>query len=127
MLRFSSTVRSIAGQRLGNDADHAAHRVGIFAHIVAGDNGLAAGDRDQRRHHADERAFAGAVGAEQAEDLAVGHREGDALHGFKVAVALDDVFDRNRMRALCRACGPTCWIETGSAARHCFTSLLFGM
>ncbi len=32
---FDGEVR-IAGQRLGNDADHAAHSVGIFGHIVAG-------------------------------------------------------------------------------------------
>ena len=65
----------VAGQRLGNDADHAPHVVGIFGHIVAGDDGFARGDGDQRGHHADERALAGAVGAEQAEDLALGHAE----------------------------------------------------
>ena len=31
----------IAGECLGNDADHAANRVGIFGHVVAGDDGLA--------------------------------------------------------------------------------------
>ena len=31
----------IAGERLGNDADHAPHVVGILAHVVAGDDGLA--------------------------------------------------------------------------------------
>ncbi len=62
----------VAGQGLGNDADHAAHLVGIFGHVVAADDRLAGGDRNQRGHHADERAFAGAVGAEQAEDLAFG-------------------------------------------------------
>ena len=56
---------------------------------------LPAGDRNERGHHADERALARAVGAEQAEDLAVGDREAHALDGFKVAVALDDVLDRN--------------------------------
>ncbi len=63
----------IAGERLGNDADHAANRVGLFGHIVAGDDGAAGGDRNERGHHADERAFACAVGAEQTEDLAVGN------------------------------------------------------
>ena len=90
----------VAGERLGNDADHAANRIGILGHIVAGDDGLAAGEGNQRGHHADQRALARAVGAEQAEDLALGDREADALDGFKVAVALDDVLDRNgRLRS----------------------------
>ena len=29
----------IAGERLGNDADHAAHGVGLFGHVVAGNDG----------------------------------------------------------------------------------------
>ena len=62
----------IAGQRLGNDADHAADIVGILDDIVAADDGFARGDRDERGHHADERALPCAVGTEQAEDLAFG-------------------------------------------------------
>lgn len=59
--------------------------------VVAVDDGFAFSDGDQRGHHADESAFAGAVGTEEAEDLAVGDIEGDAFNGLEVAVALDDV------------------------------------
>jgi hypothetical protein len=52
-----------------------AHRIGVFGHIVAGDDGVAAGEGNQRGHHADQRAFACAVGPEQAEDFALGNRE----------------------------------------------------
>ena len=83
----------VAGQGLGNDADHAAHRVGLFGHIVSGDDGLAGGERDERGHHADEGALAGAVGAEKAEDFALGNRKADVLDRFEVAVALEDVVD----------------------------------
>ena len=91
---------------------------------------LAAGDGNERGHHADERALAGAVGAEQAEDFAFGDGEADALDGLEIAVALDDVFHgdapggagRAFRRSLIRrdAC-----VLAGAA--HCFTSLLLGM
>ncbi len=29
----------VAGERLGNHADHAAHRVGLLGHVMAGDDG----------------------------------------------------------------------------------------
>ena len=95
MERFSSTVRSMSlVSACGNDADGSPDGVGLARNIVAGDDGLSAGDRDERRHHADERAFAGAVGPQQPEDLAFSNLEGDAFDGFKVAVALDDVLER---------------------------------
>ena len=85
----------VAGQRLRNHADHAPHVVRILAHVVPGHDGLARGDRNQRGHHADERALARAVRPQQAEDLALGHAEVHVLHRFKVAVALDDVLHRD--------------------------------
>ncbi len=78
----------VAGHRLRNDADHAAHLIRILGHIVAADDRLARGHGNQRGHHADERALAGAVGPEQAEDLAFGDAEVHVLDGFKSAVAL---------------------------------------
>ncbi len=83
----------VAGERLGNDADDAANGIGVFCHVVAGNRCTAAGDGHQRGHHADEGAFACAVGAEETEDLAVGDGEADALYSFKGAIALNDVLD----------------------------------
>ena len=118
----------IAGQRLRNDADHAAHCVGVLAHIVAADNCPPARDRDQRGHHADQRALACAVGAEQTEDLPFRDREAHAFHGFEIAVALDDVFDRDAPRGACAVqSGPASLSTVCACARHCFTSFAFGM
>ncbi len=76
---------------------------GSFDHVVPADDGLAGGDRNERGHHADERALACSVGPEQAEDLALGDAEVDVLDGFKVAVALDNVLDRDGDGPVCRS------------------------
>ena len=109
----------VAGERLGNDADHAAHLVGIFGNVVASYDRFPAGQRNERGHHADEGAFARAVGAEQAEDLAFGDAEADAADRLEVAVALDDVFDGDGRGSLRRA-----GVLDGGA--HCFTSRSLG-
>ena len=85
---------------------------------------LPASNGNERGHHADERAFAGAVGAKQAEDLALSHAEADVLDGFKIAIALDDVFHRNGSR---RAAPLPLAAELCVCRAHCFTSLLLGM
>ena len=85
----------VAGQRLGNDADHAANCVGVFADVVAGNDRFSAGDRNECGHHADQRALPCTVGAEQTEDFAIGHGEADAFDGLEIAVTLDDVFNRD--------------------------------
>ena len=56
--------------------------------VVAGDAGVAAGRLDQRAEHRDRRRLAGAVGAEEAEDLARRDLEVDAAHRLDLAVAL---------------------------------------
>ena len=103
----------IAGERLGNDTNHSSDGIGFARDIMACDDGLPAGDRNQRRHHADERAFASAIWPQQAEDFSVGDLERDAFDRFEIAVALHDVFDSDG-----RAC---------LAGVHCITSLLFGI
>ena len=109
----------VAGERLGNDADHAANRIRIFGHVMASNKGMAAGERNQRGHHTDERAFARAVGAEQTEDFAIGHGKADILDRFKRAVALDGVLNRDGGLAAGR-------FDCVRRA-HCFTSLFLGM
>src|SRR5580704_3269094 len=90
----------VAGKSLGNYADAATGAVGIFGDIVSGNDGAAGGDRQQSGHHADERRFAGAVGAEQAEDFSVGDVERDVVNRCEIAVRFDDVFNVDGVVAL---------------------------
>src|SRR6185437_7477075 len=76
---FDGEVR-VAGERLRNHTDLAAHRIGIFAHVAAAHGGFAGRDWDERSHHADERALAGAVRSEEAEDFPLADAEADALY-----------------------------------------------
>ena len=64
--------------------------------VAAGDGGLAAGGRQQRREHAQRGGLAGAVGTEEAEDLAGFDAQVDAGHGFDRAAR--DVKVRRRPR-----------------------------
>ena len=89
----------VAGERLRNHADHPPHIVRILCHVVAGYDSFSRSDRNERGHHADERALSGSVWPQQAEDLALGHAEAHVLYRFKVAVALYDVLHRDRNRA----------------------------
>jgi hypothetical protein len=57
-------------------------------------NGAGVG-RAQAFDHFEGRGFAGAVGTEDAEDLARVHGEVDAIDGGKLAVALDQASDIN--------------------------------
>src|SRR5581483_5642998 len=52
--------------------------------------------REQRNEHPDQRRLAGAVRAEQAEDLAVLDDEADPLHRRELAEPLDDRADVDR-------------------------------
>ena len=61
--------------------------------VEAGDAGAALGYRRERGEHANERGFAGAVGAEQAKDLAFGDAEADVINGNEGAEALGHVLD----------------------------------
>ncbi len=50
---------------------HCRAAVGIVGDIEAVDERAAGGDRQQRRHHANQRRLAGAVRTQQSEDLAL--------------------------------------------------------
>ena len=62
----------------------------------------AAGRVDERAEHLDRRRLAGAVGAEEAEDLAARDLEVDPAHGFDLAVALGEASSTGRCAG--RAC-----------------------
>ncbi len=55
---------------------------GVGAQVHPGDRRLAAVGDQQRREHAQGRGLAGAVGAEEPEDLALGDVEIDAAYRF---------------------------------------------
>jgi len=113
-------VRS--GSRLRNHSDHAAYRIGFMHNVMAGDGDLAARNRNQRRHHADQRAFARAVRSKQSKDLTFRDGKAHILDGFETAIALDSVLHRDGWpRAVLRL------VDGFGLGHHCFTSLLFGM
>ena len=67
------------------DAADAAGLKRLAGDVVADEPGAAAGRLDRRREHPYRGRLAGAVGTEQAEDLAAGDLEVDPLHGLHPA------------------------------------------
>jgi len=65
---------------LQGDPDRGPHRPRFADDVVAGDGRPAAGRQQQRRQHPHRRRLAGAVGPEEAEDLALRDGDVDALH-----------------------------------------------
>ena len=82
----------IRGERLRDDADILAHLARMTRDVEAGDERLAAARRYQRREHPHHGRLAGAVGAEQSEDLAATDLEVDLVDGGESAEALSQVF-----------------------------------
>ena len=76
---------------LQGDADAQPHRFGVVGDVVAGDDGSAAGGGDQGAEHPDHRGLAGAVGAQEAVDLAGLDVEVDAGDGLGLAEATPQV------------------------------------
>ena len=81
----------IEGGVLAGQADAAADLVRVLEDIEPGDLGAAGIGFGEGREDADERGFAGAVGAEHAEDLAFGHGDADAAEGVGCAEGLFDL------------------------------------
>ena len=86
-------VRKCGG--LQRRADDVFQSRGVFAGVVAADNGGAAVGIAQAFQDFDSAGLAGAVRAEQAEDFAFADTKADAANGFDVAVALGEIFDSN--------------------------------
>ena len=78
-------------------ADRAPHGVLLAAHVVPGHRGRAFVGVGQRDEHAHGRRLAGAVRAEQAEDLSFAHAERDAVQRLHLAVALAQRVDDDRI------------------------------
>ena len=87
---------------VGHVADGAAHRLGIDRDVDAIDLDAPGHGLEQRRHDADGRGLAGAVGADEAEDLARPHVEGDVAEDVEVAEAVPEVAHADRRRGVRR-------------------------
>jgi hypothetical protein len=73
---------------LEGDADPAADLRGLRLDVEAGDAGAPAGRPQERHEHADGGGLAGAVGTEEAVDLAGRDLEIDAVDGLQAAFEL---------------------------------------
>ena len=72
-------------------ADVLADLFRILGHVEAR-HGAPAGSRCQQpAEHADDGGFARAVGSQKTEDFALGHLEGNVVHGHEIAEGLDQV------------------------------------
>ena len=74
----------VRGTALRHVADPAADLLRILGEVGAGDGRRPAGGLEERREHAQGRRLAGAVGAEEAEDLAGPDLEVHAAHGLDI-------------------------------------------
>ncbi len=97
-------------QLLRHDADRGADAARVAVELDVPDPDAAGGLVDQPGHDVDQGRLAGAVGAEQAEQLAAVHGQADAVEGalaapLLAAIDLDQVVDFNR--------------EVGRLGRYC--------
>ncbi len=88
-----------------DEADGAAHRHGVLAHVVAGHLDAAGARREQRGQHAQRGRLAGAVGAEDAQEAAALEAEGEALQHLAAAERLAQALDLDLERRA-SAAGP---------------------
>ena len=86
--QLSSGLEHVEADLLEGDADLVSDAAGVLDDVEAVDGGGAAGGPEQRGEDADGGGLAGAVLAEEAEHLAVGHVEIDAVDGVDVAEVL---------------------------------------
>jgi hypothetical protein len=83
----------VQGCRLQLDADSLLERARVAHDVDAQHLGAARIGRAQALEDLDRRRLAGAVGAEQAEDLAAVDAEGDAVYGVQLSVGLAQLVD----------------------------------
>ena len=88
---------------------------GILGDVEARHRAPAGSGRQQPAKHADDGGFTRAVGAQETEDLAFAHLEGNMVHGHEVAKGLDQIADFEGAEAVLAWRGVT--IESFSALR----------
>src|ERR1051325_4760972 len=84
---------AVERERLRDVADVAAHLLAFLFDVEAVDAGVAGGGDEEAAEDADERRLAGAVRAEEAEDLAARDLQRDVVEGADGAEVLGDVLD----------------------------------
>ena len=77
--------RLVEREALRHVANATLHAFGIATDVDAADQGRAGGGSQQAAQHADGGGLAGAVGAQEAEHLALLHRERQVVHRHEVA------------------------------------------
>src|SRR5580692_3717372 len=92
---FAYAETAVEVALLGDDGDALLDADGVGSHVETHDGGGAGGGQHAGDQHADGGGFAGAVGSQQAEDLAGAHAEGDAVDGVygRLRVAFNEVAD----------------------------------
>ena len=128
---FCSTVilrkiDSSCGQVTHAEPGALVHRV--IGHVVAGENDPAAVWPDETDDHVKAGRLAGAVLAEQADDLALPNVQFDSVHDRAAAVDLDQVVRHQDFSVLVRMIGPRSRFGRGwrrSLANHRF--FVFGV
>ena len=76
---------------IGDVADALAGLISLGLQIEPGDANGAGIGKEQAAHQLDGRGLAGAVGPEEREELAAGHRQVQVIHGQLGAVLFGDV------------------------------------
>ena len=88
----------VEGLLLKDEADVPAHLPGVLDDIEAGDPGRTRGRPGQGAQHLDGGRLPRPVGAQEGEDLTLGHVEGDALDCGEIAVGLGQAPDLDGTR-----------------------------
>ena len=83
----------VEAEALAHVADPPLHALGVLRDVDAEHEAGAGGGGEQAAQHADRRRLAGAVRAEEAEDLALVHAERDPVDGHEGAEALGELAD----------------------------------
>ena len=83
----------IGGHGLGDDSDDLADLARGTHDVMALDARVAGSRRNERRQHADERGFAGAVRPEETENFAVTYIETQTVDGAEIAESLGQFID----------------------------------
>src|SRR5690606_16963205 len=81
----------VEAEALGHVADTLFDALRLARDVVADDGSAPARRLEDAAQHADRRRLAGAVRAEDAEDLSLGHAQRDVAHGHEVAEAPTEV------------------------------------
>ena len=104
----------VEAEALAHVPDPPLHALGVLRDVHAEHEAGAGGRPEQPAQHADRRGLAGAVRAEEAEDLALVHGERDPVHGLEGPEVLAQLADLDG----CRHPSPTARSRPAAARRR---------